>query len=239
MKMTPLLIFMTLPAIGLADYQVSFCAAVAKDQSGDLSLASCNVSYYPLVASINGSGNQIDVSLLNYVYGSADSPAGTTIDFTLVQAAFVSQKFIVEGGSGSGMLLFGGFSDAGCFVCGAGFGLNQSISFTSNFLPSPRHYMGAWGTSYGNPIEVPFVFGEPLTLSFSSNIQVWPAVPFSKNSYYWELLQQWDAHLEEIVDANGNPVPAASISAVPEPSSIMLLVTAVIGVELIRRRRIH
>ena len=128
-----------------------------------------------------------------------------------------SGEFVIRGGSGTGELIANGGNDS----IGVFNGVNVNEVFTSNFLaPLPIRN--------GNQIvTIPFTFGVPFVLTVSDDMQLSAATGVGR-ALEVEDGTFWNA-LFSVYDSNGNHVADASISEVPEVSSIWLLV-AVLGV---------
>jgi len=212
------------PSLCLAD-TVEICNATVS-AGGDTSSIPCAGTSSGSIGLFFASGQQLSVELLDFATGSVSTNVpGAELSVYLDWEVSMSGDFEVSGGSGNGELVLTGFSDSGDFS-GDPFGVPLSGEFTSNFLPPPAPYPGYGGP--GNPILIPFTFGVPFNLNADAVIT--GGGSGSSGFLDWNAIWQVDLVSNEILDSNGNPVADASISSVPEPSTIITTALMLFGI---------
>jgi hypothetical protein len=199
---------------------IEYCSGTATDSSGNVQSLSCPANFLNVLgSSITASNGTLRATLINYIGPTTFSASsGVFTQYVAETETSASGEFVIRGGSGTGELIANGGNDS----IGVFNGVNVNEVFTSNFLPAPLP------TRNGNQIvTIPFTFGVPFVLTVSDDMQLSAATGVGR-ALEVEDGTFWNA-LFSVYDSNGSPVPDASISEVPEVSSIWLLV-AVLGV---------
>src|ERR1035438_2928846 len=168
-------------------------------------------------SSIGLSEGVLSVDFFTSLIVDIEAPAGLDIIYQGESSTSSTGEFVVSGGSGTGELI--GFDYSG----EDGYGSNGEVD---DFLTS----------DFGLATTLPFTFGVPFTLTLADTLTFRGDSAISSNQN-WGYEHYVDITYTNIVDSNGNLVPGASISEVPEPSSLAFLVTVAGGLGLILRRR--
>ena len=212
----------TLSLISLPAYaDIAFCSGTITDSSGFIQPWSCGSRWLSgLGSSITASGSNIHVNLVNYIWYDFAPPPGFLLEYSGETQTSATEEFVITGGTGASELRGLARGDYAAWHWDHG-PAGASETYISNFV-----YPGM-GVNYSDLVTVPFTFGVPFTLSLSDDIR------FSGNANY-----PYDSDLEDITTvyldlsvfgADGNPVPGASISAVPEMSSLGLTAALLAG----------
>jgi hypothetical protein len=202
----------------------AFCSATATDTSGNVQPWNCPDNWQRGLRSfIKAGGNTVSVDLTNYIWPSFSAPPGLTIDYNGESKTSAIGEFVISGGSGTGNLMGIIVDDYAAFAIGIA---SYSEVYSSNFVyPLP-------GLGMGQMVTFPFTFGVPFTLTLADDIRFGGGAHNGGESTM-EKVTVLSGSLT-IFDANGNPVPGATISEVPEVSSAWLLLTMAAGLGLSR-----
>jgi hypothetical protein len=216
-----------------ADVMVSgSCEGFVKDPSGNITSTPCTLPYGP---GLGASGSITSFHIQNYIHGYVQSNMpGAMVDVEARQTASISEQVVVTGGTGSGKLIFDGTRDFDYFPDGI-HAVGQYPDIQSNMVTFSQ-----FGFGFG-PLhtEVPFVFGVPLLLWITSDIQVTGFSHYDSSYLGFETVDTWNFDLTAILDDNGQQVSLTAIRAapatVPEPAGWLLVATALIITGLLSR----
>jgi hypothetical protein len=225
MKAFPLL-FLSVLVIATfpARADIAYCDATATDALGNVQPWTCSAGWLRGSGSyIRASGNVLNVSLMNYIWPMVTPSPGLTVQCTGEVSTSSSDELMITGGSGTGELMGYAMWDYAAWHNGRG-SAGASEVFLSNFV---------YPTRGGEIITIPFIFGVPFFLTISDDIQFSLSATYPYYSEFEDVTSV--AATLNVFDNNGNPVPDALISSVPEVSSLGLLATVAAGLGMLRR----
>jgi len=156
---------------------------------------------------------------------SGEDPSGRVVSDATISW---SQEFMLEGATGTGIFEPGfNYALAGCFDGGCNLSITLSgqqllVGFQDN---PPTHPVP------GYPGDVAVTINVPFSVTVSGNEQCSSFDQISCGQTYLDLSSF------AVTDENGNPLPGISLVAVPEPSSLFMLATALLGLALVAWRR--
>lgn len=137
--------------------------------------------------------------------------------------AHMQETFTVQGGSGPG------------FLKGASTYSTDGANITVTASSMSASWTGTPPTNAGYlPFELPFIFGEPITITLDGHVAVSSAASGGSRGYGFVFYSSLDG----ILDANRNPVPnPALVASIPEPGTFWLMALALYGLVMKTRAR--
>lgn len=168
-----------------------------------------------------GIGASWDLSAFGSDANGHDSAADATISW--------SQEFMLEGATGTG-IFEPGFNYSLASACILG-GCNLDITLAGQQLLVGFHNNPPTQPVPGYPGDVAVMFNVPFTVTVSGHEICTSFDQIACGQTYLDLSSF------AVTDGNGHPLSGISLVAVPEPCSLLLLLTSLLGLALVAGRR--